>query len=542
MDKLISINDKEIVYWGIGNICEHCLVSHSDIEPALFIDTFSSVEEYKGKRVLSPDQITDWSKYFVVITTIHFREIENILEGKQLKKGVDFCDYKTFFKKKNVTTIESIEEMLKYKEVASGKNVILIYAPMSIGRAGNILCKFFKEYIRINKDNNVFFVLSNLGIINKKTASETIGCVVFETPEICNWNNLSDGCNEIFLSSEENLNAEELKWLESLEERKVSRNKELSYDITKEIYCYCKNMYEILQPSKVLIWWGWARMSYILKHLACQHDIDYISMEHGWIPGTIQFDLRGIAGQSIYAVNPNILNKIMISDENIQTVQRIKELVITQEIDTRSFNVTEKDEKSLKMRNPAWKTIFLVGMDEKGMGMNPKSEYWKEYISPAYESMEQVLNDLIEISRKQHFNLIYKPHPGNQLAERRQAQTDFIYVKEMSVDKLIQISDVVVSMSSAVEYKALMYDKPLVQVGKTGLNGKGCTYELQNRRDLETVILEAVENGMTDTQKRNYDIFLAQLLNGFLWDDLSSKEFPYGLSLDKDFWHLEESK
>ena len=170
------------------------------------------------------------------------------------------------------------------------------------------------------------------------------------------------------------------------------------------------------------------------------------------------------------------------------------------------------------------------------MEMNPYSRYWRQYISSIYLSVKEVLDDLLEICTENKLNLIFKPHPGNTILNLNEDDYNrMIYVKDMSIDRLIQISDVVVSIASAVDYKVLMYEKPLVQVGITGLRGKKCSYEVARREDLGKEISMALRHGMTMEQKRNYDQFLARLLKKYLWDDMSEKEISYGLTLDTDF-------
>ena len=105
------------------------------------------------------------------------------------------------------------------------------------------------------------------------------------------------------------LSKQEKEWIWKLEERKLQDDKSFSFKVTSEIYWYYKQVISILEPSKIIIWGGWTRESYILAELAKRNNIPYGFMEFGWIPGTYQFDRRGIAGQSEYAVNPDqILN------------------------------------------------------------------------------------------------------------------------------------------------------------------------------------------------------------------------------------------
>ena len=66
---------------------------------------------------------------------------------------------------------------------------------------------------------------------------------------------------------------------------------------------YVNSLFSLLRPLKVVIWGGWSRLSLILAYIAKQNDIPFVFAEWGWVPGTIQFDPAGIAGNSVYAKN-----------------------------------------------------------------------------------------------------------------------------------------------------------------------------------------------------------------------------------------------
>ena len=106
----------------------------------------------------------------------------------------------------------------------------------------------------------------------------------------------------------------------------------------------------------------------------------------------------------------------------------------------------------------------------------------------------------------------------------------------MEIDRLLHLSDVVISISSAVEYKALIYGKPLVQLGHTTLSKKECSYGVESIEKIECQLQEALKKGMTKKQNENFEQYMVQLLENYLWDDLSDREMRYGLSVETDFF------
>ena len=296
----------------------------------------------------------------------------------------------------------------------------------------------------------------------------------------------------------------------------------------------------LLCPTKIIIWGGEPRICFILMNIAQKAHIQYGFMEYGWIPGTYQFDPIGIAGQSEYAISSRqFLDFKQNNNFEESPIEDIINFVLKNQLDTGVFKLIHEDEEQLKKIKPNQKTIFLVGMGDAEMAMNSESTYWKEYVSNVVSSTIDSYCLIREICKKNNFNFMFKPHPHSRTKaedDDYRSDKDTIYITDMSIDKLIQMSDVVVSIASAVDYKVLMYRKPLVSLGKTGLSGKNCVYEVIDKNEIENKVLMAACKGMTMEQFSNYKCFLSFLLEKYLWDDLSHPQFKYGLSLDKDFF------
>ncbi|MDE6568449.1 MAG: hypothetical protein K2K70_12055 [Lachnospiraceae bacterium] len=423
------------------------------------------------------------------------------------------------------------------------ENSILISAPIFSGRDVDNIVRFFRHYGIRHQQNCVLF--TNSPIINDICSNDIVGYPVFCIPEVCTWiGNLNSGINldRSSLIHTDKLSEEEKKWVLELEDRKVSDDKGLSFAVTAEMYWYYKHIFSVIRPSKVIIWGGWKRRDYILAELAKKNNILYGFMEHGWIPGTYQFDRRGIAGQSEYAVDPD---KILHLNNRSKTVnmRKIRNYIITNKIDTSKFRENREDERNLQHIDKRRKSVFLVGMDDYGMGINPKSDYWKKYVSSIFSSTQEAVLYIDEICRNNGWNLIFKPHPSpayrNELS-KEQLTESIIQIKHMEIDRLIRLCDVVVSISSAVEYKSLIYGKPLVLLGHTTLSKKGCSYDVESIDEVEHQLQSALEKGMTKEQDANFEQYMARLLDNYLWDDLSDRELRYGLSLETDFFDERE--
>lgn len=534
--KKIKNIHKKIVYWGIGNICQYCLEEYSDITPSFFIDSNSEKKSFFGKAVKYPDEICNWLDYFIIIVIKSNKakmEIQKYLENKGLHKGEDFDTYEVFFSCANPTISMSIDLVDTYiKKHPEILNPIMLIVPLVSIRKNKDFIKFLSSYIKVRGYSRCV-VFSNLKVITSKMASNRLHCPVFYLPDIYNVMRGDDIDLDLVKWMKGELLEEELNWLEEMEDRKTSLDSDKSFYESIEIFYYYRSVIKLIKPSKLIIWGNWSRESYVLGHLADCYHIPHGYMEHGWIPGTYQVDPRGIAGQSEYAVNPQIFDTLEIKE--IYNIEQIKQYVIDQKLDTRNFINTEADDTALTRLKKNRKTVFLVGMGDDDMQMNPKNEYWKKYVSSVVESTEQALRLLNRVCKKNKWNLIFKPHPGNSVQSSEQDLEDIILVREMEIDRLIKLADVVVSIASAVDFKVLIYGKPLVQLGITGLLGKDCTYIVTEKQMLEKQIILALNNGMTQQQKENFNHMLQILLQKYLWDDMSDRSLRYGLTVEQDF-------
>ena len=88
--------EKGIVYWGIGRICKACLEQHVDIIPEFFIDSYSDRKLFCEKQVRHPDEVEDWSAYYIIITVRDSKGIETELEAGGFIKGRIFWDTENF--------------------------------------------------------------------------------------------------------------------------------------------------------------------------------------------------------------------------------------------------------------------------------------------------------------------------------------------------------------------------------------------------------------------------------------------------------------
>ena len=535
-------NVKKIVYWGTGNICRLCLEWYPEKQPSFYIDSKIYGGEYRGKPVKSPEEIKDWTDIYVVIAVSAYKDIEKELEEKGLIRHKDFAHYRDYFGECQVSVSESLKEMQNFLELyPEFQGAEVVYAPAVECRNSDAMIHFFNQHsIRLKGEKSILITRLN-GAPHEQVRKKLL-FPVFGLPAVCGWNGYDvdfdmQQYKEMQLNKE--ISERELIIIEEIENRKTSNNREFSAGITKWIYIYYREVFRILKPSRVIIWGCFSRECFLLEHLSGINHIPYGFMEYGWIPGTYQFDRFGIAGRSEYAVFPEKLMDVKVTKKALSCIREIKAYITERKLDSRTYRNSESDNLKISHINRRQKTVFFVGMDDYGMGINPESKYYNKYVCSIFRSTKEAVLFFSDICKKNSYNLIFKPHPNaarkNMLYEAELPE-NVILVEEMQVDFLIELADVVVSIASTVDYKTLIYGKPLISLGQTTLKYKRCVFDINSLQEIEPQMLKAMTEGMTNEQNLNFELHMAQLLKKYLWDDLTDRKLRYGLSLDKDFF------
>ena len=528
---------RQLVFWGIGNICRTCLRWNEKVVPDFYIDEKTDCTVYNGKKVVRSCDITEWKDLFIVIAVVNDLEIKAYLRDKGLVEKQDFISYRDFFCEDE----DMYANLDKAREVARKVSLmsqpVMLVAPLFTTRQNNKMVHFFKEYIS-SREKETFVIQTNLEVLSEENASKVLGAHVISEPKICMFDNpvidknkeLSRYENEkIFLTNQENM------WIEEMESRKVSDKDDLR--LSSILYQYTQSLIDILKPKCLIIWGGWSRYSYILEQIATEKKIPYGFMEYGWLPGTFQFDPCGIAGQGICATREKRCKVKKLTQEEDNNISQVFKYITDNQLDTRSFR-TNSQEIDLLNENNAKKILSFIGMSITGTGIRPGSEYWKKYISDVFDTIEEAVESVAKICLNNSIQMVFKPHPDMVMQQPfidMLRKYNVMLVRDISIDYLIEMSDVFVSMASAVDYKVLIYRKPLVKIGQTGMNEKGCTYEVHNSSELQNNILWALENGQTQEQQQNYRYYIKELLDKYLWDDLEDRPTRYGRDIKEDF-------
>ncbi len=537
MINIEKLKNKKVAIFGTGNIAKSLLDNSDCIKPDIFIDNYPRADYFHGVKVVKPVEIINIRDFYIVIATMAYDSIKKQLINYGLKEGDNFCYYKQIFNsyKSVYSTLKNIEDFIDSNNDYIGCE--LMNGFFITGRKNELLISFFKRY---SKRDTKYIFIAHTTAINEEKASKLLENIFFDLPDLLNWQGAVK--EYINLSLEEDLmknialKDKESEFIKELQKIYKIEDIDLSIRVCTLIMKFYKRLLAIIKPSKILIGTDLKPEWRILYYLAKEQGIPGIFWEYGWIPGTLQFENNGSAGRSLLAKDGEYYNKLRNIYSN-ETIDKIKEYIKEKQIDTTEFLESESDLNELKKLKEDKKTIFLIGA---GLGflIDSKSAFFKKNISEIYETEEQILLDLIKLSVKYDLNIIYKPHPGIVNSNTYKRDESIVWIDSMSVDELISKADVVITVYSAVDFKVLLYEKPLIQLGHSILDKAECSYIVNNKGDIENKILEALKNGITQEQINNFNILIGKLLTNISWWDGIEREITYGRPITDDIFDI----
>lgn len=86
--------DRKIAIWGAGNVAREFL-KDSSIKVSYVINTYKKEDSFEGILEISPDEVIDWKKLFVIIAVYKDDAIREELNMRGLVEGKDYTDFQT---------------------------------------------------------------------------------------------------------------------------------------------------------------------------------------------------------------------------------------------------------------------------------------------------------------------------------------------------------------------------------------------------------------------------------------------------------------
>lgn len=95
LDEMALPENRKIAVWGTGNMCSF-LLEKMPQKAEIFIDSYKKQDIFRGRPVFFPDEIEDWTQYYLIIAVMDDCEIRSRLRGLGLQEKTDYLGYREF--------------------------------------------------------------------------------------------------------------------------------------------------------------------------------------------------------------------------------------------------------------------------------------------------------------------------------------------------------------------------------------------------------------------------------------------------------------
>jgi len=266
------------------------------------------------------------------------------------------------------------------------------------------------------------------------------------------------------------------------------------------IFYYIQN-----EIDMIIIWNGLQYHAYTAAKTAEKMDIKSVFMENGYFPNTLVMDPAGV----------NYYNSLVVKER--QFYQNI-------EVDNNKLSeLKNRGIKKVKLRKQ-------IRNDGKGFDLPDKYIFLPFQVhddtqiiihSHFINNMRKFLIEVLSVIKKidKNYWLIAKEHPKdigrvNYDYLRNKFKKDNVKIlKKGDTGKLIQNSEVVITVNSTVGIEALLYHKAVVTLGEAFYNVKGLVYHVNTVDELYFKVKEALTK---DVNKEFIDKFIYFLRYNYL--------------------------
>lgn len=338
---------------------------------------------------------------------------------------------------------------------------------------------------------NVPYSLCDYGR-NEKNFSDTSGCIDEEGEEII--------ARDMFLHNGPN-------------------SDELLY---RKGYCRAKKIFSefvaILQPAYGIVWGSTFPSSLLQRKVLKNANVPVVIIERGLLPQTLMLEEQGHGTESILMGNESGWKEWNVHYDEARYFRAQKYYMehrpakykqgefIHDHILRQKYNITTKH------------ILLYLGQHDGWSGLLPRNTEISHNLSPWFASTEEALSSLLKsLETFSDVTLLFKPHPHDPVQYDHLHHPQLRIARNENLHSLCTAADVVVALSTTAQFEALLYEKPIVLLGRSQLSGKGIAYEYNGEIQLSVLLEEAFRRINFQERIRAGRVFIDGILHNFLF-------------------------
>ena len=536
-----KMENKTGVIWGTGIYASRFYASIEQKTIKYFIDSDISKagKKLNGKLVLHPSEISSWSEFFIYVPYNFYDEIAASLIAHGLVEDRDFTRYYSTNVLSGKKAVEDFDRCLNEMTAKVGQmeHTIVFWGGFWYYNANH---KRLMDEIMRNDLIDKFAYIGEDG--DSSFFENTFHIPSVSAPLVCEDRLI---VTDVELSESEKQNYDKIDFLRTCEIQLMASASGLTHPAAQyevyHVFKYFDCFISKTMPKLVISQNGVRFASIILDEVCKKYGVPIVYSHEGILPGTMAIDTFGEMGKSIPAIYDTKFMQLGVDGDDIKKAYQVWDYLYNSKYNRKKQPKTKADLLVKKNGRP---TVFFAGQNDPLSHMIPYSEETAKYHSPIFKSTSEAAIFLGELCEKNNWNYIFKPHPNfieKDMKDLLPANTT--YVEFADINDIIDASDVVVTILSQTNYIAMIRSKPVVMLGYTQTKGKGCTYEVSKKDEIEQTIATAIEAGFTGEMKTAFAKHIAQVNRYYLYDDHSDRSIRYGKPCPKcigDFFELEE--
>ena len=520
----------KIALWGTGKKASQFVEKCKDMEIDMYIDNDVSKEgeTFYGKRIVHPSKISDWNDIYIYIPSSYFEPVSKQLNSMGLMEGINYekyLDNSVSVQQMSKDYEECMQELEKTIEVLNPKKKVFVMW----GSQEGFIRKYSRDFIDAmeNDGYDVVFVSESYDKERDARIKRISAPKIFR-----HWLYVEGASKDekIELSIMENDLSSHVYHLKGNHEK-------IDWDaavwMVYYMAQYISRVIHLLQPDIIFCMDSVTPGHELVKHIGEKNGIRLVFSHEGVIPGTMSFDTDGEMGDSVVSRYAERFKQLTVSEEDLVEAKKVISFCKTTKLNRKEQPLIPLD-MIIKGIDTSRKTVFFAGQNDVFSHMVPYTNYTKKYHSPIFKDSVSAACYVANICEKNGWNFIYKPHPMYiRSSDIERLPSNTLYITQGDINSIIDVSDVVVTILSSVNYIALIRDTPVVMLGYNQICGAECVYETDKLEEIENRMKQAVEDGYTKLQRDNFVRHIAQCLKYYLYDDQKPRGFRFGKAMPK---------
>lgn len=288
------------------------------------------------------------------------------------------------------------------------------------------------------------------------------------------------------------------------------------------LYLYFSDALEFYNPNLVTLWGFLSPWGKLIQSICGMKGIPICSLEWGVLPGTVSFDFCGHMGDSWVTRESKFFNKLSIEKADLIKAQEYLEISGDPELSRntpKEIDISTKDQ-ILELKKSGKKIILYMESNSAHSGNTFVDLDRAKMHSPFFQNDIDAYEFVLNICKKhEDWHIVYKPHPIS-LTRGIQPEIDLQYTTILytgGLNEALDVADLSITILSQSAYVSLLKEIPTLLLGKIQLNSSGAAYVLSEVTDLEELIITALAEGYTDTQREKFKEHVARLLKYYVY-------------------------